>query len=139
MRVETDAKGRKQIDVSELTRVYGQLKTAEPVNETVQNLSMNGNDTPTLPVLTAIVTYAVKVGMPIVCLTNGKVWRFYFSWIEGTSVSDRIFCETDIENQEDAISDLEKYLLKSNVVSGEAELNAEIALEEKGGNDQLRN
>ena len=79
-----------------------------------------------------IVTYAVKAGMPIVGLTNGKIWRFYFSWIEGTSVSDRIFCEIDIEDREAAISDLEKYLLKSNVASGEAGLNAEIALEEKG-------
>ena len=77
-----------------------------------------------------IVTYAVKAGLPIVGLTNGKIWRFYFSWIERTSVSDRIFCEVDIEDQESAISDLEKYLLKSNVASGEAELNAEIALEE---------
>ena len=79
-----------------------------------------------------IVTYAVKAGMPIVCLTNGKIWRFYFSWIEGTPVRDRIFCEIDIEDREAAISDLEKYLLKSNVASGEAESNAEIALEEKG-------
>ena len=78
-----------------------------------------------------IVTYAVKAGMPIVGLTNGKIWRFYFSWIEGTSVNDRIFCEIDIENREVAISDLGKYLLKSNVASGEAGLNAEIALEEK--------
>ena len=78
-----------------------------------------------------IVTYAVKAGMPIVGLTNGKIWRFYFSWIEGTSVSDRIFCEIDIEDREAAISNLEKYLLKSNVASGEAELNAEIALEER--------
>ena len=78
-----------------------------------------------------IVTYAVKAGMPIVGLTNGKIWRFYFSWIEGTSVSDRIFCEIDIEDRKVAVSDLEKYLLKSNVASGEAELNAEIALEEK--------
>ena len=56
---ETDQKGRKQIDVSELERVYEQLKTqngsqpptnesaehSEPVNDTHQNLSMNGNDT----------------------------------------------------------------------------------------------
>lgn len=79
-----------------------------------------------------IVTYAVKAGMPIVGLTNGKIWRFYFSWIERTSVSDRIFCETDIEDRENAVVDLEKYLLKSKVASGEAELDAEIALEEKG-------
>ena len=85
-----------------------------------------------------IVTYAVKAGMPIVCLTNGKIWRFYFSWIEGTSVSDRIFCETDIEDREAAISNLEKYLLKSNVASGEAGLNAEIALEEKEKTDSSK-
>ena len=78
-----------------------------------------------------IVTYAVKAGVPIVGLTNGKIWRFYFSWIEGTSVSDRIFCEIDIEDREVAVSGLEKYLLKSNVASEEAELNAQIALEEK--------
>ncbi len=78
-----------------------------------------------------IVTYAVKVGMPIVGLTNGKIWRFYFSWIEGTSVSDRIFCEIDIEDRENAVSNLEKYLLKSNVESGEAERKAKRTLKEK--------
>lgn len=85
-----------------------------------------------------IVTYAVKAGMPIAGLTNGKIWRFYFSWIEGTSVSDRIFCEIDIEDREAAISDFEKYLLKSNVASGEAGLNAEIALEEKEKTDSSK-
>ena len=57
---ETDQKGRKQIDVSELQRVYEQLRTqngtqppaensaehSEPVNDTHQNPSMNGNDSP---------------------------------------------------------------------------------------------
>ena len=44
---ETDAKGRKQIDASELTRVYGHLNTerAAPVNDTAEKPSMNGNDT----------------------------------------------------------------------------------------------
>ena len=56
---EKDQKGRKQIDVSELERVYEQLRTqngsqpptdesaehSEPVNDTHQNPSMNGNDT----------------------------------------------------------------------------------------------
>lgn len=48
---DTDAKGRKQIDVSELTRVYGVLKPerAEPVNDTTEKPSMNGTETPTLP------------------------------------------------------------------------------------------
>lgn len=62
---DTDPKGRKQIDVSELTRVYGQLKNqngiqplsaeagkpAEPVNDTHQSPSMNGNETHQSPSL----------------------------------------------------------------------------------------
>ena len=57
---EKDQKGRKQIDVSELQRVYEQLRTqngthpstdesadlSEPVNGTHQNLSMTENDSP---------------------------------------------------------------------------------------------
>ena len=63
---ETDAKNRKQIDVSELTRVYGQLKhqnrtqppaaetsePAEPINDTHHNPSMNGNETHQNPSMT---------------------------------------------------------------------------------------
>ena len=78
-----------------------------------------------------IFRYAFEGGAPIVGLTNGKIWRFYLSWIEGTSVSDRIFCETDIENREDAIANLEKYLLKSSVASRKAERNARMALEKR--------
>ncbi len=75
--------------------------------------------------------YAYSGNVPLAIITNGKLWRFYLSRWEAPSLSDRIFCETDIEGREVAISNLEKYLLKSNVVSAEAELNAEIALEEK--------
>lgn len=79
-----------------------------------------------------IVNYAFKAGAAIIVgLTNGKMWHLYFSWVEGVPVSERIFCKIDIENRENAVSNLEKYLLKANVISGEAELNAEIALEEK--------
>lgn len=74
--------------------------------------------------------YAYSGSVPLAIITNGKLWRFYLSRWEASSLSDRIFCETDIENREKAISDLEKYLLKSNVASGEAEVDAEIALEE---------
>ncbi|MDE0686408.1 MAG: hypothetical protein OXI63_26075 [Candidatus Poribacteria bacterium] len=63
---ETDAKNRKQIDISELTRVYGQLKQsngiqppaaetsehAEPVNDAHQTPSMNGNETYQNPSMT---------------------------------------------------------------------------------------
>ena len=51
---ETDERGRKRIDVSELTRVYGALTPprAAPVKNTHQNPSMNGTDTSTFPHLT---------------------------------------------------------------------------------------
>ena len=63
---ETDAKNRKQIDISELTRVYGQLKQsvetrrggvtpseqAEPVNDNRQTPSMNENKTHQDPSMT---------------------------------------------------------------------------------------
>ena len=75
--------------------------------------------------------YAYSGNIPLAIITNGKLWRFYLSRWEASSLSDRVFCETDIENREKVISDLEKYLLKSNVASDEAELNAQIALEEK--------
>ncbi|RKU23797.1 hypothetical protein C6499_17870 [Candidatus Poribacteria bacterium] len=78
-----------------------------------------------------VTNYAFNAGVPIAVLTNGKIWHFYFSWVEGTSVSERIFCKIDIEDQENTISDLKKYLLKFNVVSGKAERNAQIALKER--------
>ncbi|RKU16783.1 hypothetical protein C6500_16290 [Candidatus Poribacteria bacterium] len=78
-----------------------------------------------------IFRYAFEGGAPIVGLTNGKIWRFYFSWIEGTSMDERVFSDIDIANLERAVSSLEKYLLKSNVASGKAERNARIALEDR--------
>lgn len=72
-------------------------------------------------------SYAIHTGVPIVVLTNGKLWRFYFSWRPNTRLSDRVFCETDIENGSEAVSALEQYLSKANVASGDAELDAEIA------------
>lgn len=51
--------------------------------------------------------------------------------MEGVPVSERIFCKIDIEDREAAISNLERYLLKSNVISGEAESDAKTALKEK--------
>lgn len=72
--------------------------------------------------------YAYSANVPIAIITNGKVWRFYLSSWKAPSLSGRVFCETDIANAESA-SNLEAYLLKSNVESGDAELDAEIELE----------
>ena len=75
--------------------------------------------------------YAYSRNIPLALITNGRRWRFYLSGWKAESLSDRIFCEIDIENGDRAVFDLETYLLKSNVASDEAALNAEIALEEK--------
>ena len=79
--------------------------------------------------------YAYSGNIPLAIITNGRHWRFYLPHWRASSLSDRIFCETDIADQHSAISDLERYLLKSNIASGESELNAEIALEEKEKTD----
>lgn len=79
--------------------------------------------------------YAYSAGVPIAIITNGKVWRFYLSQAQAPSLSDRIFCETDIANPESA-PHLEAYLSKSNVESGDAELDAEIELEDRAALDE---
>lgn len=83
--------------------------------------------------------YAYSGDIPLAIITNGRHWRFYLPHWRASSLSDRIFCETDIAVDPDsAISDLERYLLKSNIASGEAALDAEIALEEKDKTDVPR-
>ena len=83
--------------------------------------------------------YAYSGDIPLAIITNGRHWRFYLPHWRASSLSDRIFCETDIAVDPDsAISDLERYLLKSNIISGEAALDAEIALEEKEKTDVPR-
>ena len=80
--------------------------------------------------------YAYSGDILLAIITNGRHWRFYLPHWRASSLSDRIFCETDIAVDVDsAISDLERYLLKSNIVSGESELNAEIVLEEREKTD----
>ncbi len=79
--------------------------------------------------------YAYSGNIPLAIITNGRHWRFYLPHWRASSLADRIFCEIDIADQYSAVSDLERYLLKSNIASDEAELNAEIALEEKEETD----
>lgn len=79
--------------------------------------------------------YAYSGNIPLAIITNGRHWRFYLPHWRTSSLVDRIFCEIDIADQYSAVSDLERYLLKSNIASDEAELNAEIALEEKEETD----
>ena len=115
---ETDAKNRKQIDVSELTRVYGQLKNqngtqppasgtdaqAEPVNDDHQSLSMNGNETQQNPSLTE------KDNPKIVALLENQIADLK---AQLTQASDR---ETALITEKSKLLDLTDRLQKQNEV-----------------------
>lgn len=78
-----------------------------------------------------IVNYASNSNVPVAVLTNGKVWRFYLSKKEGLPVSERNFCDIDNEDIDEAVINLEKYLLKYNVSLGYAMEEAEKTWENK--------
>lgn len=67
-------------------------------------------------------SYAFHTGAPIVILTNGKTWRFYFAWKEErATLNERLFCEVDVADEWEVTANLEKYLSKFNIESGQAE------------------
>lgn len=82
-----------------------------------------------------ICLYAFMAGVDIAVITNGKIWDFYLP--DKTTLpgrinvpwQDRIFCTIDLEVQQEAISDFQKYLTKSNVEQGTAKTEAEEAFQ----------
>lgn len=115
---ETDAKNRKQIDVSELTRVYGQLKQsaetrrggvtpseqATPVNKTHQNPSMNGDETHQNPSMTE------NDNPKIVALLENQITDLK---AQLTQASDR---ETALITEKSKLLDLTDRLQKQNEI-----------------------
>ena len=115
---ETDAKNRKQIDVSELTRVYGQLRSqngtqppasgtdvhAETVNDTHQSLSVNGNETRQDPPITE------NDNPKIVALLENQIADLK---TQLTQASDR---ETALITEKSKLLDLTDRLQKQNEV-----------------------
>lgn len=82
-----------------------------------------------------ICRYAFQAGIEIAVITNGKMWDFYLPNQTSTPDrrvvpwEDRIFCSIDLEVQQEAISDFEKYLSKSNVEMGIAKAEAQEAFQ----------
>ena len=82
-----------------------------------------------------ICQYAFQAGIEIAVITNGKVWDFYLPNLTSTPErriipwEDRIFCSIDLEIQQEAVSDFEKYLSKSNVEQGKAKAEAQEAFQ----------
>ncbi len=75
-------------------------------------------------------SYAVNRGIPLLVLTDGKVWNFYLSMAPGNP-PDRRFYRIEL-TQEGMIPDyaelFRRYLQRDNVVSGRARLDAEEQL-----------
>ena len=82
-----------------------------------------------------ICQYAFQAGIEIAVITNGKIWDFYLPNLTSTSErrvvpwQDRIFCSIDLEIQQEAVSDFQKYLSKSNVERGKAKAEAQEAFQ----------
>ena len=82
-----------------------------------------------------ICLYAFTAGVDIAVITNGKMWDFYLpakTTLPGqinVPWEDRIFCSINLEIQQEAISDFEKYLAKSNVEQGKAKVEADEAFQ----------
>lgn len=75
-------------------------------------------------------SYAANRGIPLLVLTDGKVWNFYLSMAPGLP-PDRRFYQIEL-TQEQMIPDyaelFRRYLQRDNVVSGRARLDAEEQL-----------
>lgn len=77
--------------------------------------------------------YAVAEKVPLVVVTDGKIWSFYLLAEEG-SYEDRCFCELNLleRTPQESCNILSKYLARSNVISGKAVNAAEGVLLEEG-------
>ena len=79
--------------------------------------------------------YAFQAGIEIAVITNGKIWDFYLPNLTSTPArrvipwEDRIFCSINLEIQQEAVSDFQKYLSKSNVEQGKAKAEAQEAFQ----------
>ena len=82
-----------------------------------------------------ICQYAFQAGIEIAIITNGKIWDFYLPNLTSTPErriipwEDRIFCSIDLGIQQEAVSDFQKYLSKSNVEQGKAKAEAQEAFQ----------
>ncbi len=90
-----------------------------------------------------ICQYAFQAGIEIAIITNGKIWDFYLPNLTSTPErrvipwEDRIFCSIDLEIQQEAVSDFQKYLSKSNVEQGKAKEEAQEAFQPRLSNTPL--
>ena len=85
-----------------------------------------------------IIAQCVKAGAPLAVLTNGRRWLLLF-WSPESSGGGRHFCDIDLlEDPDAAAENLNRYLSRDRVFSGQAARSADRALQEQNRGDVAR-
>ena len=74
--------------------------------------------------------YASQEEVDFVILTNGKTWDFYLPNLPDVPWETRRFCSIDLDNEDEAVSDFQKYLSKPHVQDASAREAAEAIVKE---------
>ena len=69
--------------------------------------------------------YASQEEVDFVVLTNGKTWDFYLPNLPDIPWETRRFCSIELDNENEAVSDFQKYLSKPHVLAASAREAAE--------------
>ena len=69
--------------------------------------------------------YASQEEVDFVVLTNGKTWHFYLPNLPDVPWETRRFCSINLDNENEAVSDFQKYLSKPHVLDASAREAAE--------------
>ena len=80
-----------------------------------------------------IARYIFQEGVDIGVATNGRKWDFYFAYKTHVPWRNRRFCSIELDNQQEAIANFQKYLSKSKVIDGSAKEAAEKIVAERTG------
>ena len=83
--------------------------------------------------------YASQEEVDFVVLTNGKTWDFYLPNLPDVPWETRRFCSIDLDNENEAVSDFQKYLSKPHVLDASAREAAEAIVKkpEKPTSEEL--
>lgn len=74
-----------------------------------------------------LVRYAYGTGVPIIILTDGKEWHFFYAVAGNVPMSERRFYKIDLSDRksEDIYTEMQKYIGKEAVMQGKASISAE--------------
>ncbi len=74
-----------------------------------------------------LVRYAYGTGVPIIILTDGKEWHFFYAAAGNVPMSERRFYKIDLfdRKSDDIYNEMQKYIGKESVMQGSAAISAE--------------